>query len=332
MFEGSVSFVLPFYNAQTTLVRTIESVLQFSLVDFELVCVNDGSQDDSLAVVQNFSKRHGNIQVLSLEKNRGVSNARNTGIQATAKDFVFFIDSDDEIGPDFFENIEKPCDLIFGGHVFVNGADEKKGFDFGKVGFLDRTQIETLIRQYLKKPVGNSILTHCWAKLYKREFLLRHGLKFDTSISIYEDIKFVSSSLALAQNLFIHPSCVYRKNVSKGLGTKFYKAPLAFQDSLSILAESVSKSKKEKIELYDDANTYFIAKSLFLAKDLPISKIRKLVKDIRPEFSKIETEKISNPTVSRLFRWQTFRAPWLMAALLRFYGWRIQVRSATLIN
>ena len=168
--------------------------------------------------------------------------------------------------------------------------------------------------------MGNSILTHCWAKLYKRDFLLRRGLKFDTSISIYEDIKFVSSSIALAQNLFIQPSCVYRKNVSKGLGAKFYRAPLAFQDSLEILAESVSKSKKEKTEFYDAANTYFIAKSLFLAKDLPISTIRKLVKDIRPEFSKIETEKIRNPTVSRLIRWQTFRVPWLMATLLRFYG------------
>lgn len=320
MFEGSVSFILPFYNAQNTLARTIESVLQVPLADFELVCVNDGSQDDSLAVVRKFSDRRGNVRVLSLEKNRGVSTARNTGIQAAAKDFVFFIDSDDELGPDFFENIEKSCDLILGGHVFVNGAQEKKGFDFGTVGLLDRTQIETLIRQYLKEPVGNSILTHCWAKLYKRDFLLRGGLKFDTSISIYEDIKFVSSSLALTQNLFIHPGCVYRKNVSKGLGTKFYKAPLAFQDSLEILAESVSKSKKEKTVLYDGANTYFIAKSLFLAKDLPISKIQKFVEDIGPEFSKIDTNEISNPTVSRLLRWQTYRAPWLMATLLRWYG------------
>ena len=320
MFEKGVSFILPFYNAQRTLARTIESIIDTGLADFEIHCINDGSTDRSLEIVQYWSSRCKAIKTINIENNLGVSNARNTGLSLATKDFVFFIDSDDLLGPSFFNDIDISCDIAIGGHTIVNGLETLNGFDFGMRGILDRSETENLIRRYLSEPKGNSIITHCWGKLYNRSFLYKYNIKFDNRISIYEDIKFVATCLSQVKNIYVFQGCTYLKNISNGLGTKFYDAPLAYQESFAMLSKVVGKTEKDVQDLYKGANTYYVAKSLFSAKDLPVFKIRKLIIDLQIEFKNIQTHRINNRKIALLIDVKIYRIPLIMAILLRCYG------------
>ena len=92
--EVSVSIILPTYNRAALLPRSIESVLGQTYGDFELIVVDDGSQDDSAAVVARFADKR--IHYLRLARNGGVSAARNAGLAEAAGKYIAFQDSDDE--------------------------------------------------------------------------------------------------------------------------------------------------------------------------------------------------------------------------------------------
>ena len=98
------SIVVPAYNAGKYLRRCIDSVLQQTFCDYEMIIVNDGSKDDTLAVVENL--RDERVRVISQE-NQGVSVARNTGISAAKGEYVCFLDADDEFMPNHLEVLEK---------------------------------------------------------------------------------------------------------------------------------------------------------------------------------------------------------------------------------
>lgn len=99
-----ISVVIPLYNKERHISRAIYSVLNQSISDFELIVVNDGSDDDSLNVVERINDHR--IRIIS-QKNMGVSSARNTGIQNSRSDIIAFLDADDEWKPHFLQDILK---------------------------------------------------------------------------------------------------------------------------------------------------------------------------------------------------------------------------------
>ena len=96
-----VSIIIPVYNAEKRLNRCIDSVLKQTLKEVEIICVDDGSTDDSLKILQNYQNKSNKIKVFHQE-NRGVYRARMLGIQKASGKYVGFVDSDDEINPDMF--------------------------------------------------------------------------------------------------------------------------------------------------------------------------------------------------------------------------------------
>jgi glycosyltransferase involved in cell wall biosynthesis len=92
--KPKVSVVIPAYNAASDLAATIESVLQQTFVDFELLIVNDGSTDDTEKLVRQYTARDERIKLIS-QHNQGVATARNRGIQESSGDYIAFLDSDD---------------------------------------------------------------------------------------------------------------------------------------------------------------------------------------------------------------------------------------------
>ena len=94
-----MSVIIPVYNASNYLVACLSSVLAQTFQSFEVICINDGSTDRSLEILQDFRKRDARIQVLQ-SKHEGVSSARNAGLDAARGEFILFLDADDEIFPD----------------------------------------------------------------------------------------------------------------------------------------------------------------------------------------------------------------------------------------
>jgi len=91
-----ISVIMPIYNSEKYLKEAIDSVLNQSFKDFELICINDGSTDNSPEILENYRKKDKRIKIIN-QKNQGLSAARNKGLKNSEGEFIFFIDSDDYI-------------------------------------------------------------------------------------------------------------------------------------------------------------------------------------------------------------------------------------------
>lgn len=180
-----VSVVIPVYNTGDLLGRTLDSVTRQTLSDIEILCIDDCSTDHSLSILQSWEARDSRIRVIALPENGGVSHARNTGIDAAVSPYLYFLDSDDWIDDDYLEvMLAKACetcqDVVVNGNFVIEQVNQttppKIGWDIAEAGFYPTSLVQ-------------SHMTNVWARLYKREFLLRNNIRFP-DIPNGEDIYF----------------------------------------------------------------------------------------------------------------------------------------------
>ena len=100
--EPKISVIIPIYNTAAYLPRCLDSILQNTYRSLEIICVNDGSTDDSAVILERYAAADSRIIAVNQE-NAGVSAARNTGLDMATGDFIAFVDSDDWVHPQYFE-------------------------------------------------------------------------------------------------------------------------------------------------------------------------------------------------------------------------------------
>lgn len=186
--QVSVSVIVPVYNAENVIRACIESVLNQSFRELELILIDDGSTDNSGVICNEFSKKDNRVITVH-QKNTGVSAARNTGINIAKGKYLSFVDSDDEMLPDFLkkglEDLEaKTADIFIGGYIRTD-----------HLGKSDCT-LEHPFASYLSQITENDMvclfehnyIAPCWGKIYLKDFIGES--KFDTSMKFGEDLKF----------------------------------------------------------------------------------------------------------------------------------------------
>ena len=185
---AEVSVIVPVYNAEKTLSRSVGSVLAQTEPDWELWLVNDGSSDGSLALCREYEASDPRIHVID-KPNGGVGSARNAGLDAAAGEYVAFLDSDDAYEPGFLKTLlalskRKGAPVVCGSVREVypekNGAEKA---DILKAGVF-RTQEDILHSFFLDDP---DWLFVCWNKLYRRDLI--GGTRF-SALAIGEDALF----------------------------------------------------------------------------------------------------------------------------------------------
>ncbi|KAG4097432.1 nucleotide-diphospho-sugar transferase [Neocallimastix lanati (nom. inval.)] len=122
-----LSIVVPVYNTALYLDRCINSILNQTFKDFELICVDDGSIDNSMEILEKFKMIDNRVKIIHFEKNKGASAARNAGIENSIGEFIGFVDSDDYIDERFYENLlqnSNDYDIVVG--QFVLGTNNSK--------------------------------------------------------------------------------------------------------------------------------------------------------------------------------------------------------------
>lgn len=161
-----LSFIVPVYNTESYLSQCLHSLLAQDIVDYEIICVNDGSTDGSADILASYARSHSNLVVIH-QPNSGVATARNAGLAAARGQYIWFVDSDDLIRENTLSMLartleETDCDLLeIGGYQFVQTlSDEEKAM--GK-GLPDNV------------PGPGSVV---WRSLIRREFLLSRHLNF----------------------------------------------------------------------------------------------------------------------------------------------------------
>ena len=101
--QDIISIIIPIYNSECYLDECLKSVLQQNFNNYEVICIDDGSEDNSREIVKKYAERYEFIKIIFHEKNRGLSAARNTGLKNACGKYVLFLDADDMIVPETLE-------------------------------------------------------------------------------------------------------------------------------------------------------------------------------------------------------------------------------------
>ena len=194
-----ISIIIPVYNAERHLHQCIESVIAQSFKDWETILVNDGSKDGSLAICQEYASKDSRIKVID-KPNGGPSSARNKGLDEAQGEYVYFMDADDWIEKNFlevfFNENENSYDIIFQGFVreFPDDRVEESFAMDADTSVMSKEEI--ICRLYKEHVYG-----WAWCKLFRREIIEKHHIRFDESLRLWEDELFTSEFLRYAENV-----------------------------------------------------------------------------------------------------------------------------------
>lgn len=179
-----ISIVVPIYNTGSYLQKCIESLINQSYENIEIILVNDGSTDNSKQICDDYKEKDSRIKVIH-KKNEGVSRARNTGIHHSTGGYLCFVDGDDFVMQDYVEYL---YELI--------GDESEISLTTDMFGNFSKNQVAEEVKEIWTPEVAvESILCYrvpigCYCKMFKREFLLKNNLLFSSDIFIGEGFNF----------------------------------------------------------------------------------------------------------------------------------------------
>lgn len=189
-----ISIVIPAYNAEKYIERCVDSIINQTFQDFEIIIVNNGSLDGTKEVCKLLEKKDNRISFYDMgEENKGVSFARNIGIQKSAGEYISFVDADDILRADMLEvlwnQIQNTGAKISGCSFF----QWKNADDISRQEATVKCPVKTyLFKEYVSVGILNGD-TRCWSKLYHRDCV--KNCRFDKTLSIGEDMLFLLTLL-----------------------------------------------------------------------------------------------------------------------------------------
>lgn len=211
-----VSIIVPVYNAKEKLRRCIESILKQDFTDFELLLMDDGSQDESGKICDEYAAGDNRIYVLHKE-NSGVSDTRNQAIQLARGKYLQFVDSDDWLTPEatglLVSSMEKEdCDLVISDFYRVVGERLAHKGDIQEDGPLTREEFAA----YMLENPADFYYGVLWNKLYKKSIIDKHQLLMDKEISWCEDFLFNMEYIRHVKKVYALQVPVYYYVKTKG--------------------------------------------------------------------------------------------------------------------
>jgi glycosyltransferase involved in cell wall biosynthesis len=195
-----ISVIIPVHNGEQYLAQCIENLLKQTYKPLEIIVVDDGSTDQSLAIARRYP-----VTLLSLQ-HHGVSHARNAGIEAAQGDFLHFMDVDDEINRRFYEKsaealLQTDADIACAGVInelkphrtivyfeqqtYTSSNDKFRITNAGKWGYV-------------------------WRYLFRTDFLKNNRLRFEETLTTAEDLVFTIQAIHLSRTLVVVPEAIYR--------------------------------------------------------------------------------------------------------------------------
>ena len=203
------SIIIPAYNVEQFLPKCLDSILTQQGADFEVICVNDGSTDGTLPLLENYAEKYSNLKVVS-QQNQGMSTARNRGLQEAQGEYVLFVDSDDWLCENSLQQLAQQLsgeDIVcFNAKKYIETSGQYVENELPKI---DETISgwEYFNRQRL---VPTEIHFVCiWQRAYKRNFLIDNKLCFAEGILRAEDDLFTTMAMYHAKTLKVVDICAY---------------------------------------------------------------------------------------------------------------------------
>ncbi|MEH2056200.1 MAG: glycosyltransferase family 2 protein [Nostoc sp.] len=210
-----VSVIIPAYNTEAYIAKAIESVLEQTLTDIEVIIVDDGSSDKTVEVAKSFTDQR--LKVIVNQQNLGVSAARNRALKAAQGEWIAVLDSDDWYAPERLEKLvllaeEKNADMIADDlHLIQDGATSPWSTLIQESGEnIDKTfQIDII--HFVETDVYGQVGLHLGLSkpIFKREFLVKHGIEYDETVRTGEDFWLDLKCLINGARFFLVPEPYY---------------------------------------------------------------------------------------------------------------------------
>lgn len=238
-----VSVIVPVYNSEQELRDCLDSLVEQTEKDIEIIVIDDGSTDNSPEIEAEYQKKYPNVKVYRNERNLGQSETRNRGIELAEGDYIAFLDSDDYVNPGMYEELYQAAvdnnmpELIVTGLSFVKGNEYRKK-DLTFIGKQSTTIIHPMDNPdqvFFESPsLCNKLFRKDTVKNYK--FL---------DVSAWEDIAFSFTRFLEANTVISKPTAnyFYRRDVSNGVSAKNFKENDKITD-IFVIADELEEELK----------------------------------------------------------------------------------------
>lgn len=231
-----VSIIVPIYNSEAHLSRCIDSILAQTLTDFELILVNDGSQDNSGKICDNYAQKDSRIIVLHKE-NGGTSSARNVGLKKSRGEYITFVDSDDTIYPHYLTSFSYDADFEVAGLETIGSNPE---IDFPDNNIMLEKSSD--IYNWFTRNSHRKYLTSVCCKLFSRSIIDSNALKFDYGVTYGEDTIFIYNYLSLCKTILLIQDIIYKYHVnSEQWANKYSLAAIDCINHILMITQSLNK-------------------------------------------------------------------------------------------
>ena len=296
--KPKISVIVPVYNVERYLPRCIDSILNQTFKNIEIIIINDGSTDNSKIILDKYCKNNNNIKLID-KNNEGLSQARNDGLKHASGEFVMFVDSDDWIELDMISVmykylVENNSDVIIS--TYTREYEEKSIprilHNMNECVVYNEDNIKSDLYRKLVGPIGKELrnpqyldcLSTVWSKLYRKSIIDNNEIEFkDTKLIVSEDILFNINVFAYATRAtFINKPFYHYWKGNKDSLTTVYRPKLTQQwDYLYQCIEDILNKNKESQIFYEALRNRIAISTLGLnlnecSKLNKISKINKI--------------------------------------------------------
>ena len=218
-----LSIIIPLYNVEPYVEKCIRSLenQDIAISDYEIICVNDGSPDDSRKVVKRLQKEYSNILLID-QMNKGVSRARNKGIERACGKYLLFIDPDDFVDANRFGRILKNAEkrkaqVAFLGYTILTMNGTVRNHIFNKD---NKDQVLSGLEAYrIARGDGRTDPDRMWAVLFESKFLKKNNLTFLPDVPYLEDGELIARILCLAKRCIFGGHSFYQRTRRPGSAT-----------------------------------------------------------------------------------------------------------------
>jgi glycosyltransferase involved in cell wall biosynthesis len=226
LFNPKVSVIIPIYNVEKYIIQCLNSIIKQKLNEIEIIVVNDGSSDNSLQIALNFTNNDNRVLILS-QINRGLSEARNTGVRYSRGEYIYFIDGDDYLDENclfdlYNQAIKNNLDIVFfNAEPVLDDSRENINPKIMKVfksyllyyirkgnydGVLNGTEI------FSQMVEENDYLSSVCLQFFKKKFYINEGLSFYPGI-LHEDNLFTFIAILLAKRTSYIKNIYYKRRI-----------------------------------------------------------------------------------------------------------------------
>lgn len=306
MNQSLISVIVPVFNSEKYLLKTIKSILDQTHSNFELILINDGSTDNSESICLDYSKNDERIKYHT-QQNQGPSAARNVGLDLARGEYVTFVDADDYLVEDGLEILlmnSEGSDLVISGYINMFHNDKQSS----TLPKISKHYMKSEFIEGIGQLLDQNLFHYVWDKLYRKDIL--ETIRFDTTLKLGEDFFFNLEVLEKVKEISLVHEVTY-----KHIWINEDSLTEGFKEGLFLLRKKMYLSMVsflEKNQVYTNENKYYVdqifAKRIvacfmnLIAKDSPYD--RKKIQDQIRLISEDEAVKKILPVFNQLPKWQ----------------------------